>query len=71
MNEYQVVLLKILHNPLIQANMMMPVKDVKELELEDPDLAGWVSDLCLSCKEAIELIGGDVLDVHRGTSCIN
>lgn len=73
MNQYQVVLLKILHNPLIQANMMMSVQDVKALADDDPDLAGWVSDLCLSCKEAIELIGGDALGqlIQSGTTAVN
>ena len=73
MNQYQVVLLKILNNPLIQANMMMSANDVKALAEDDPDLAGWVSELCLSCKEALELIGGDALGqyVHSGTSVVN
>jgi hypothetical protein len=73
MNQYQVVLLKILYNPLIQANMMMSVKDVKALADDDPDLAGWVSELCLSCKEAMELIGGDALGqyVQSGTTAVN
>jgi len=73
MNQYQVVLLKILNNPLIQANMMMSVKDVKALAEDDPDLAGWVSELCLSCKEAMELVGGEVLGqlIQSGTTAVN
>lgn len=73
MNQYQVVLLKILHNPLIQANMMMSVQDVKALAEDDPDLAGWVSELCLSCKEAMELVGGEVLGqlIQSGTTAVN
>lgn len=73
MNQYQVVLLKILHNPLIQANMMMSVQDVKALADDDPDLAGWVSELCLSCKEAMELVGGEVLGqlIQSGTTAVN
>jgi len=73
MNQYRVVLLKILNNPLIQANMMMSVKDVKALAEDDPDLAGWVSELCLSCKEAMELVGGEVLGqlIQSGTTAVN
>ena len=73
MNQYQVVLLKILHNPLIQANMMMSANDVKALAEDDPDLAGWVSELCLSCKEAMELVGGEVLGqlIQSGTTAVN
>jgi hypothetical protein len=73
MDQYQVVLLKILHNPLIQANMMMSVQDVKALAEDDPDLAGWVSELCLSCKEAMELVGGEVLGqlIQSGTTAVN
>ena len=73
MNQYQVVLLKILHNPLIQANMMMSANDVKALAEDDPDLAGWVSELCLNCKEAMELVGGEALGqlIQSGTTAIN
>ncbi len=60
MNPYIPAILKLMSNPLIQANMMMSTEHVKQLAEDDSDLAGWISDLCQTCNELMKLLESDL-----------
>lgn len=60
MNHYIPAILKLMSNPLIQANMMMSTEHVKQLAEDDSDLAGWISDLCQTCNELMKLLESDL-----------
>ena len=60
MNHYIPAILKLMANPLIQANMMMSAERIKNLAKDDSDLAGWISDLCQICNELMKLLESDL-----------
>lgn len=60
MNPYIPAILKLMGNPLIQANMMMSTEQIKRLAKDDPDLAGWVTDLCQTCDKLMKLLESDL-----------
>lgn len=60
MNPYIPATLKLMHNPLIQANMMMSTEQINRLAKDDSDLAGWISDLCQTCNELMKLLESDL-----------
>ena len=76
MNPYIPAILKLMANPLIQANMMMSTEQVKRLAEDDSDLAGWVTDLCQICNELMKLLEADLgseggILVESGSACVN
>lgn len=60
MNPYIPAILKLMGNPLIQANMMMSTEKIKKLAEDDSDLAGWITDLCQTCNELMKLLEYDL-----------
>jgi hypothetical protein len=60
MNPYIPSILKLMANPLIQANMMMSTEQINRLAKDDSDLAGWISDLCQTCNELMKLLESDL-----------
>ena len=50
------VLLRILGNPLIVANRDMSIDEIREIADDDPDLAGWISELAQATNEANALV---------------
>ena len=60
MNPYIPAILKLMANPLIQANMMMSTEQINRLAKDDSDLAGWISDLCQTCNELMKLLEADL-----------
>jgi hypothetical protein len=60
MNPYIPAILKLMANPLIQANMMMSTEQINRLAKDDSDLAGWISDLCQTCNELTKLLEADL-----------
>ena len=76
MNPYIPAILKLMANPLIQANMMMSTEQVKRIAENDSDLAGWVTDLCQICNELMKLLEADLgseggILVESGSACVN
>lgn len=76
MNKYIPAILKLMNNPLIQANMMMSAERVKRLSEEDSDLAGWITDLCQTCNEMMKLLESDLgseggVLVESGSQSVN
>ena len=76
MNPYIPSILKLMANPLIQANMMMSTEQINRLAKDDSDLAGWISDLCQTCNELMKLLEADLgseggILVESGSACVN
>jgi hypothetical protein len=76
MNPYIPAILKLMANPLIQANMMMSTEQINRLAKDDSDLAGWISDLCQTCNELMKLLEADLgseggILVESGSACVN